>query len=265
MGGAVLETAEALDAIAIARELRQPTYGSIAAEMRASDLDRRTTEGNTHVDNAHNMIATSCLAAADHMRAFAMGTASGRTTVSNWTLARGAIEALGRAHYLLGAADTAALLARYVALAHNELRHAALAEFTTRDGGVVDIAQYLRDLTAMLDELQIPKVKTPSLTGMASDVLESASPGSGGRRRYSELSAAAHGQTPGLGMFRTTDSGTLVLPRRLFREASHMQAGCGVYVGSLVVNRFTGMTATRQRWIAHQRSIYAKLGVMPKA
>lgn len=211
------------------------------------------------------MIASSCLAAADHMRAFELGTTSGRTTVSNWTVARGAIEALGRAHYLLMATDTADLLARYVALAQAELKYARFGEYRTRDGGAVNITEYLQDLTAMLDELQIQRVESPSITGMASNLLESASPGSGGRRRYSELSAAAHGQTPGLGMFRTTDDGAFVLPRQLFLEASHMQAGCGVYVGVLVVNKFTGMTATRKRWIAQQRSIYAKLGVATKA
>jgi len=260
---ATVMSAKALDELVLSDALENPNASSRAAKMRDTTVNRRTSQGDTHLDNANSMISSSCLAAADHMRAFAVSLRSKRTTVANWTIARGTIEALSRANYVLLAEDSAALLARYVALAHLEFAFAGHSTYVVRDAGVIDPKEYLVHLDEMLVELGIARIKPPRITEMASDLLESTAPGSGGRGRYSQLSAAAHGQSPALGMFRAADKGQLMLPRNLALEVVHMQIGCALAVGDRILRHFGVDGEGRVKWSAARRASREQLGIGP--
>lgn len=257
---AALTVAQGLEKLSLSTEVHQPPLGTSAHRMLESPVNRRTTQGNTHLDNTFNLIASSSLAAADHIRTFAISVRSRRTSVANWTITRGAIEALGRANYLLDAGDASDLLARYVAVAHDEFRHAKHSEYVLRSGEPVDVRQYEADLDAYLADVGVAPLQPTSTTAMATQLLEATSPGSSGRKRYSQMSAAAHGQTPGLGMFRTADDAPLMFPRKLVLEAAHQQVGCAVNVGDKIAVTFTTPGPTRERWMTARRRSLEVIG-----
>jgi len=225
-----------------------PAPESRAAADLAGNGDFETSDGETHLINAHRVIYTAIAAGADHHRAFADGVMAGRTTVSNWTLARGALEAYARAHYLLRSADVGELMVRHVALVLAELRYSAHGTYATRDGRAFDPAAYQQAMRGMLEDLGLPPAKPASMTELTAALLEDTAPGSEGRLRYSQLSSAAHGETIGVQIFIPTEGAAFALPRVLVQEAAHAIVACSITVGNEIVAYFGADLPTRERW-----------------
>ncbi|GAA3204431.1 hypothetical protein [Microbacterium terregens] len=205
-------------------------------------------EGSTHLESAHKSIRTMCLAATDHMRAFVQGIRSRRTTVANWTLTRGALESLGGAHYLVGTRDAAQLLSRYVATILEETKFNKGQTFAYRYGDTVNVDEYRLGARSILEERGITLESGASPTSLARAVIEDAAPGSDAKARYSQLSAVAHGQAPGVHMFMPEETGMIALPRALAIDAAHMQIACAQLVGTELVNYFGPSRLATERW-----------------
>jgi hypothetical protein len=206
-------------------------------------------EGNTHLESAHKTMRTMCLAAADHMRSFVQGIRSRRTTVANWTLARGAVESLGSAHYLIGARDAEQLLSRYIAMILEETKYNKGQMFAYRYGDPISVDEYRRGARAILEERGITLESGASPTAVARAIIEDAAPGSDGRARYSQLSAVAHGQAPGVHMFMPEEAGTIALPRALAIDAAHVQIACAQLVGDELIAYFHPAASVTERWL----------------
>jgi hypothetical protein len=208
-------------------------------------------EGSTHLESAHKSMRTACLAATDHMRAFVQGIRSRRTTVANWTLARGALESLGGAHYLVGSRDAAHLLSRYVATILEETKYNKGQSLVYRYGDSISVDEYRLGARAILEERKLTLESGASPTSLARTVIEAAAPGSDGTARYSQLSAVAHGQAPGVHLFMAEETGRIGLPRALAVDAAHIQVACAQLVGTELVDYFSPSRLTAERW--HQQ------------
>jgi len=205
-------------------------------------------EGSTHLESAHKSMRTMCRAATDHMRAFVQGIRSRRTTVANWTLARGALESFGGAHYLVGTRDAAQLLSRYVATILEETKYNKGQTLAYRYGDTISVDEYRLGAMAILEERGITLESGASPTSLARTVIEDAAPGSDGKARYSQLSAVAHGQAPGVHMFMPEETGSITLPRALAVDAAHIQIACAQLVGTELVDYFSPSRLATERW-----------------
>lgn len=251
VGATVLRLAHAIEQLVAGIRESGPGEGSRAAIDLDSPVNHETSDGSTHVAHAQSAARTACLAGADHLRAFVIGVRYGRTTVSNWTIARGALEAFARANYLLGSADADQMLGRTVALIRGEMKYASKFGYVyTRDGEQLDVDGYVADLKAMLAEagIELPKESESSTTTLTSELIETTAPGAGGRLRYSQLSAAAHGESAGVQMFMDPALGTLTTSRVLVVEIAHVLAGCTLALGKLLVEYFNPSPGAVDRW-----------------
>lgn len=250
VGASVLRVALGIERLVGSIKSSTPGEGSRAMLDLASPVDRASSDGLTHLAHAQGAMTTACLAGADHMRAFVIGVRSKRTTVSNWTLARGALEAFSRSKYLIDAEDASELLGRSFALARKEMHFAQqFGSITTRGEGPLDVQGYLDGITEVLADVGVTALKAPGATVLTADLIEDAAPGSGGRHRYSQLSAAAHGESAGVQMFMNPDLGTLSLSRVLVLEAAHMQLSAAIAVGDRVLKYFApNDSGAADRW-----------------
>lgn len=220
--------------------------GSRAAADLVADVDVETSTGDTHLAYAHRVIVTAIRAGADHHRAFADGVLGQRTTVSNWTLARGALEGYARAHYLLNAGDAGDLLVRHVGLILSELKYSKVSTYATRDGARFDPDHAL---LRMLVERALPAATVPSMTNLTTALLDDTAPGAEGRRRYSQLSSAAHGESIGVQMFMPMEGGSISLPKVLVEEAAHAVTACSLNLGDELAAYFGTNVPAGKRWI----------------
>lgn len=248
ISSSVLGVAVALEQLTTSIAANGSPDDSQAARDIAWPGNPENAEGSSHLESAHKSMRTMCLAATDHMRAFVQGIRSRRTTVANWTLARGALESLGGAHYLLGARDAAQLLSRYVATILEETKYNKGQRFVYRYGDTISVDEYRLGARAILDEREITLESGASPTAQARTVIEDAAPGSGGKARYSQLSAVAHGQAPGVHMFMPEETGRIALPRALAVDAAHIQVACATLVGTELVDYFQPSQSTIERW-----------------
>jgi hypothetical protein len=216
-------------------------------------------EGSTHLESAHKSMRTMCLSATDHMRAFVQGVRGRRTTVSNFTIARGALESLAGAHYFASTSSAGQLLSRYIATILEETKYNQGQEFLYRYGDSVSVDEYRRGAKRILEERGIALERGASPTPLTRALIDDAAPGSDGQSRYSQLSAVAHGQAPGVHMFMPDESGPIVLPRALAIDAAHMQVACSQLVGGELVDYFKPDRAVRERWSQQSQRVTASV------
>lgn len=259
----VLQAAHGLSALALSVDPRRPSLGTPAEEWLESDANWTTSEGSTHIANVLGGIRTICLAAADHMEVLEDSVQRGRATVTVWTLTRSVLESLGRVNYLLDSENVRELLSRHVALIRGEMKYGKHSTHIIRNVGLLDVDGYVADLEAMVQEVGGSKVRSPSYTELATNLLEAAAPDNGSRTRYSQLSGVAHGELSALQMFLTTEG--FVLPRNLLVEAAAMVSAACVLVGDKlreVATSFGSQEAAR--WTAaRDRAIAAALALQP--
>ncbi|WP_157479987.1 hypothetical protein [Leifsonia sp. Root227] len=244
----VLVVASALERLTGDLSLARPGTGSKAQLALSSPANMETSTGTSHLADAQSAMFTATRAGADHVRAYGMNVLGGQTTVSNWTLARAALEAFGRAYSLLGSVEPTDLLSRYVALTKSEFRFARLTEFATRDGKKLDVEWYIAGLEAMARSAGAESATAPSATSMASTLIEDAAPGNGGRQRYSQLSSAAHGESVGVQMFIPEIHGGFTLPKVLVSQASFMVAAGGILLGDELVTYYEPPATVSAQW-----------------
>lgn len=221
-----------------------------AADLAWSE-NPETAEGTTHIGNAQSSSLTSVLVATDHVRAFVQGVRGGRTTVSNWTLARGAIEAIAPTHYLLVSDTAADYFRRHIELVLLETKFDRGGSYAYRYGPPISVDEYRDGFRTMARErgIMLPK-QEPTLTALASALLDAAAAASDadGRRMYSHLSSVAHGQAPGIHMFIPDLGEQITLPRRLVIVAAHLQAACLLHVCDELVTYFQPPAQAVERW-----------------
>lgn len=263
VSAAVLGVAVALEKLTSSVAAESLRGDSRAGRDLAWPGNPENAEGSTHLESAHRSIRTLCLAATDHMRAFVLGIRSRRTTVANWTIARGALEALGGAHYLVNTTHVEQLLSRCVATILEETKHNTGQTFVYRYRDAISVDHYRLGARAILDDRGIALETGASPTAQARTVIDDAAPGSDGKARYSQLSAVAHGQAPGVHMFMPQKTGPMALPRALAVDAAHLQIACARLVGGELVDYFSPSRTTRERW--HQQCHRATVTVTQHA
>jgi hypothetical protein len=244
-----------------------------AIELVVSNITSRQVQANTPVHDrwlemadvlgedasqiftkAHNSVHAVMLAAADHVKSFVAITGRPGTTLSTATMTRGAIEAFAKARYLIDASGAATFAQRYVALQNYELKvDDELVDIKDRP---LDTRNHLKGLRDALTRHGIPSLNTRhdrvNITSMVIDVLEISADlidGLSGRI-YSQLSAIAHANTAGIGMYvhRTATGARLHLPRELVLEQAAMTQGVLLTVANRYINYHRPSEFVLERW-----------------
>lgn len=168
------------------------------------------------------------------------------------TLTRGAVEAFGKAHYLLQASSPPELLRRHLSLGIAELSTSTKhSDFTLFNGEQINGSAYIDGLKEVLADggLQAERV---GVTALASSVLSDSAPGAPGRAFYSQLSGVAHGETAGVTMFirQDTEAGIGFVRRRkvMLPYAATLFGTCRLVVNQ-VINHFAVEQEHQTRWV----------------
>ncbi|MDP5225872.1 MULTISPECIES: hypothetical protein [Arthrobacter] len=184
--------------------------GSRAEEDVNDPANSAFPAGGSCIRRAQEAVAFSCFTAQDHLRAFAavLTVGSGGPAMSLATLARGAIEAFGKAHFLLQTDTAEALVVKQLRLAITEVEgSAAHSEFRRVSGEPVEKDEHIAELKALLGEHGVVYDKKKhsehkvSITTLATAVINDSTPDAKGRASYSQLSAVAHAESPGTAQF----------------------------------------------------------------
>lgn len=202
----------------------------------------------------HNTIHAVLLAAADHAKSFVAIAGRPGATLSTATLTRGVVEALAKDFYILDAADGAVFAQRYIALLQYELN--VDDQLQNSRGELIDVRDYLNGFQSSLEKHGIPiwepgRAKV-NITNMVKSFLDAAAPLKPGQsgRIYSQLSAIAHGNTAGIGMYvqPSGEGARLGLPRELVIEQAVMIRTCLLFVTDRYVKYFSPSPVASERW-----------------
>jgi hypothetical protein len=141
----------------------------------------------------------------DHINAFASTLRSSRRpNVSLGTIARGSVEAFSRAYWVLDSTDTGEFLQRAIGAEIADLKHLIALDPSSKvyrgNGKEIAAVKYRDALSAYSSKLPGTIIALPGATKRASDLIAAAS-SADGRRSYSRLSGAAHGEAFTLGNF----------------------------------------------------------------
>lgn len=186
-----------------------PQPGSQAAARAA---DQRAVGNWRDSDNAvggvHTDICISGMSGLEHVRTLAGLLRSNlRLSTPLLTLTRGAVEALGRAEWMMSADDTTDLLTRHTRLAYREAKLAAEMDpnrtYRSDVKGTWTAADMRDTIAADARRMGLPSLKNVSYSEMATELVvksvngweREGNPGA----VYSDLSAAAHGEHFALG------------------------------------------------------------------
>lgn len=199
-----------LDAVAgfdtVVEALFRDGVGSV--ESRAGRFVREqhdvTSQGPEPMNSALRSILFSMLAGMDHVRLFAISLATPNPSVGLATLTRGAIEAYGRAWWLMNARDGAQLLTRWLSGLAKELNQAVSltpdAPIQEMRGGHSTPQELLTLVMADIQNVSPSgKVEGFNYTALATAISDHIN--TSGRRLYSHLSAVAHGESLGINGF----------------------------------------------------------------
>lgn len=143
-------------------------------------------------------ISTTMASGVDHLSALADALNSDSTIGFSFaTIARGALEAYGRAWYFLEAPDADALIKRWLSTRINDLIFASKASEDAGEKAKLNtrMSELKKDATALgmtKDEMKL------SFTRLAADFYDAVYKGSDGSREYSILSAVAHAERSGI-------------------------------------------------------------------
>lgn len=226
--------------------------GSRAEAFLSDPRNVATSNGASHLQSAHLAIGFYNFAALDHMRSFSMLLPKDGPVMSLATLTRGAIEAFGKAHYLLQASSPSDLLRRHLSLGIAELSNSTKhSDFTLFNGQQINGSAYVDGLREVLagGGLQAERV---GVTALASAVLSDSAPGAPGRAFYSQLSGVAHGETAGVTMFigQDIEAGVgFVRRRKVMLPYAAMLFGTCRLVLNQVISHFAVEREHQDRWV----------------
>lgn len=225
---------------------------SRAEAFLTDPLNVPTSTGASHLQSAHLAIGFYIFAALDHMRSFSMLLPKEGPVMSLATLTRGAIEAFGKAHYLLQAGSASELLRRHLSLGIAELSTSAKHnEFTLFNGEQINGSSYVNGLKKILADEGL-KAEHVGVTSLASTVLSDSAPGAPGRIFYSQLSGVAHGETAGVMMFIGDDIEAgigFVRRRKVMIPYAAMLFGTCRLVLDQVIDHFTVEREHSDHWL----------------
>jgi len=195
----IVPGAERITHLALGRPLRN---GSRAEAYMEEPANSPTRTGSSYIASAHLAIGVCVFAALDHLCSFAAALGEGQA-MSLATLTRGAVEALGKAHYLLMASTAEEMVGRHLSLGLAELEVSvrnAGDDFRDLRGDRLDVRAHMAALKEKLAALGLDREKV-RVTELASTVVSECVPGLDGLAFYSRLSAVAHGETAGVTAF----------------------------------------------------------------
>ncbi len=181
---------------------RPPRNGSRAEVYMEDSANSPTLTGSSYVASGHLAIGVCVFTALDHLRSFAAVLGEGQA-MSLATLTRGAVEALGKAHYLLMAPTAKEMVGRHLSLGLAELEVSVKKvgdAFRDLRGEPLDVRAHMAALEDKLAALGFEREKV-GVTALASMVVSECVPGLDGRAFYSQLSSVAHGETAGVSAF----------------------------------------------------------------
>ena len=178
-----------------------------------------------HIMDAFLLIQHANLTGFDHVRSLValMRTTPPRSTALA-TVTRGALEAFSRTWFLLRASGPGELSHRQLSLLYSDLRHPASLRIpiATLDGDPIDPVERRASFAAELTRLGLPAPLKIELSRLVADLLDSEFKDASGARRYSDLSAIAHGQRLGTNTFVVRDDiggiGGFAAPREVVVE-----------------------------------------------
>ena len=227
--------------------------GSRAEAFLSDSVNVPTSTGTSHLQSAHLAMAFYCFAALDHMRSFSMLLPKDGPVMSLATLTRGAVEAFGKAHYLLHASSPSELLRRHLNLGISEFSTSTKHnEFTLFNGEQINGSAYIDGLKEVLATKGL-KAENVRVTSLASTVLSDSAPGAPGRTFYSQLSGVAHGETAGVTMFlgKDIEAGIGFVRRRevILPYAGMLFATCRLVLNQIITH-FAVEEEYRNRWVA---------------
>ncbi|MET3773049.1 hypothetical protein ACJJV6_08710 [Arthrobacter nitrophenolicus] len=156
------------------------------------------TIGTAPATQAVAGIPWSLASGIDHLSALADSLQSARTIgYPLATLARGAMEAYGRAHFLVDATDTETLVKRWLATRLSDLKFASMS--CEEPAEALRLEQLRDDLKSDASSLNFSAADTKlSFTALATAVHDHVYQGSDGSAEYSMLSAVAHAENSGI-------------------------------------------------------------------
>lgn len=197
----------------------EPPAGSEASEMFYT-FDR--TSAQSYVMDAFLLMQHANLSGFDNVRALValIRTKPPRST-SLAAVTRAALEAFSRTWLLLSASGPEELIHRHLSLLYSDLRHPALnnTPMASLDGDPFDPVERRFFYAAELERLGLPAPLKIELSRLTADLLDAEFEDGKGARRYSDLSAIAHGQRLGTNTFVIRDDtggiGGLVAPREV--------------------------------------------------
>jgi hypothetical protein len=207
--------------------------------------------GDRPVEAASRSMFATTMAGLDNMRLFAFGLGSvPPVAVSLVTVARSALEAFGRVHWVLGATDAGDLIARVATLEladltyliRNAAEENAPSLVVARDETTISAVGLQRQIRGDLSRLGLKPYDSPSRTKLVSELLDAALQREGGRVRYSTLSAISHGESYAVNAFLAElpfvdggETGTTVA----LRVPRDTAIDCAVYLASACVHVHT--------------------------
>jgi len=233
----------------------RPALGSPLANLLENSVPSESwgQPGATE-ESVRKGVMKPMIAGFDHFDAYATGLRSDRDLMMSLaTVTRGALEAWGRAWWLLESQDAKELQCRRHALTLAELKYqvqvdpAARFSYPNDDGKQVAISgvEYQDKLRALLSQLDPDfPIKAPSYTTLATDFLKSFDEANA-RWMYSQLSSAAHGETIGTTTFT--------------REVEHDLGGSIEYHPDMYMTRF-GLP--RELGIGYAKALAAAIAVI---
>jgi hypothetical protein len=166
--------------------------------------------GSTAVSAALRALFFTELAAFDHMRAFAAGLRGRRpATVALASTARGALEAFARINYVVRVGSARELVKRHGGLELTDLTYLIEMEDESdspalqfwADGAEIGATELKATVERDLKALRIPVKMPPNRSTLTRQLLDTALGRTGGRVRYSTISAVAHGESYAVNAF----------------------------------------------------------------
>lgn len=154
--------------------------------------------GSAPLSQALSELPLTMASGVDHMSALVDALASERTIgYALATIARGAIEAYGRAWFLLEAHDATSLAKRWLRTRNSDLRFAVRiaddpSDVTRMESSLAAIREDAASLGMTTNDLRL------SFADLASEVYNAAHGDNEGQRAYSVLSAVAHAERSGV-------------------------------------------------------------------
>lgn len=205
----------------LASELNIPSYGGLPI-VREALVDA--------------MYAT--MSGSDHTRSWVTLLLTRSATVSMAAVARGALEGLAKAFFLVNSAGTEELIQRHLASVRFDLLHPLRhSEFVDASGTSIDKAQFPKIHDAIEQKLGLQPITRPGAQFLVQELLTAGMrPGlEASREIYSQLSGPAHSGMPALGMYVTSGTPYFELPKIIAAEQ------CGYL--------FASICAVAEQWL----------------